>query len=78
VSLEIPAAHSMDTTWFGVDLAGNVGVFDTGEPGALPQGAAATAESVGFDDWPLWVVIVSRALAEGDLLNDKAITVSCP
>jgi hypothetical protein len=29
----------MDTTWFAVDADGNVGVFDTGEAGALPTAA---------------------------------------
>ncbi len=33
-----PAAHSMDTYWFAVDLDGNLGFFDTGESGAVPSG----------------------------------------
>jgi hypothetical protein len=36
-SPDYPAAHSMDTTWFAVDAAGNVGLFDTGEPGHAPS-----------------------------------------
>ncbi|MEM6931175.1 MAG: hypothetical protein AAF602_29865 [Myxococcota bacterium] len=31
-----PAAHSMDTEWFGVDENGQIARFDTGEPGAVP------------------------------------------
>jgi hypothetical protein len=37
---DFPAAHSMDTAWFAVDLDGHVAVFETGEAGALPKGAA--------------------------------------
>jgi len=35
--VEFPAAHSMDTTWFAVDRDGHVGVFESGEPGAVPK-----------------------------------------
>ena len=35
---DYPAAHSMDTLWFGVDDDGHVAVFDTGEAGAVPGG----------------------------------------
>ena len=37
---DVPAAHSMDTSWFAVDAEGRVGLFDTGEDGALPTKAA--------------------------------------
>ena len=33
---DYPAAHSMDTTWFAVDRNGEVGFFDSGEPGVVP------------------------------------------
>lgn len=33
---DYPAAHSMDSCWFGVDRDGRVGFFETGEAGALP------------------------------------------
>lgn len=36
-----PAAHSMDTTWFGVDRDGRVGLFETGEDGIVPEDAHA-------------------------------------
>lgn len=36
----VPAAHSMDTAWFAVDAEGRVGLFETGEDGALPTRAA--------------------------------------
>ncbi len=35
--LEGPAAHSMDTTWFAVDAFGHIGVFLSGESGAVPE-----------------------------------------
>ena len=37
---DVPAAHSMDTSWFAVAAEGRVGLFDTGEDGALPLEAA--------------------------------------
>lgn len=40
----VPAAHSMDTAWFGVDADGNLALFDTGEAGALPEDAAAAGD----------------------------------
>ena len=37
---DYPAAHSMDTQWYCVDANGHIGIFDTGEDGALPSAAA--------------------------------------
>ncbi len=34
---DFPAAHSMESCWFGVDKDGRVGFFDTGEAGAQPS-----------------------------------------
>jgi hypothetical protein len=36
---DLPAAHSMDTSWFAVDAAGRVAIFDSGEDGAVPLAA---------------------------------------
>lgn len=36
---DYPAAHSMDTTWFAIDQDGNVGIFGSGETGAVPNTA---------------------------------------
>jgi len=33
---DYPAAHSMDTIWFAVDKNGHVGMFTSGEAGAVP------------------------------------------
>jgi hypothetical protein len=35
--LDYPAAHSMDTEWFGIDANGNIAIFDSGEGGAIPN-----------------------------------------
>ena len=35
--IDYPAAHSMDTKWFAIDKDGNIGVFDSGENGAVPD-----------------------------------------
>jgi hypothetical protein len=37
---DYPAAHSMDTTWFAVDRDGHIGIFESGESGAVPENAA--------------------------------------
>ena len=34
---DFPAAHSTDSEWFAVDKEGRVAVFDTLEPGPLPN-----------------------------------------
>jgi hypothetical protein len=34
---DFPAAHSMDTDWFAIDADGNIGVFQSGEGGAVPK-----------------------------------------
>jgi hypothetical protein len=34
--MDFPAAHSMDTSWFGVDRDGRVALFSTGEDGSVP------------------------------------------
>jgi hypothetical protein len=36
---DYPAAHSMDTSWYAVDAAGHVAVFESGEDGPAPRGA---------------------------------------
>ena len=45
---DYPAAHSMDTTWFAVDRCGHVAIFDSGEEGAVANGAPDAYEI--FDD----------------------------
>ncbi len=67
----VPAAHSMDTTWFAVDADGFVAAFETGEAGALPMNAAAGPEAGDFDAWPLELALVARALGEGTFPDDE-------
>lgn len=43
--VDYPAAHSMDTAWFAIDADGNVGIFDSGEPGAAPAGNSDQGEA---------------------------------
>lgn len=47
---DFPAAHSADTTWFAVDKDGHVGIFETGEAGAMPL---ICAGGENFDTDPL-------------------------
>lgn len=47
---DFPAAHSMDTTWFAVDRDGHVALFDSGENGAVAEGASHLGHTVSLDD----------------------------
>lgn len=40
-----PAAHSMDTTWFAIDADGCVGIFSSGEGGAVPENLTEVANN---------------------------------
>jgi hypothetical protein len=51
---DFPAAHSMDTTWFGIDADGFVAEFQTGENGILPEIAQQER-----DDWDLHRILWS-------------------
>ena len=42
---DFPAAHSMDTSWFGMDDEGNIGEFTSGEAGAMPLKAALNSNN---------------------------------
>jgi len=57
-----PAAHSMDTAWYAVDAEGNIGLFETGEDGAMPSDAADTSGEC-FDPHLLDGIRVGRRLA---------------
>lgn len=64
---DVPAAHSMDTQWFAVDAEGRVGLFDTGEDGALPIEAANLGGAVepNFDDLVFLAAILTKAGGAG-------------
>ncbi len=51
MDVDIPVAHSMDTTFFAVDAAGHVGRFDTGVEGHVPEGARGS--DVSLESWEL-------------------------
>lgn len=42
VDKEYPATHSMSTAWYGIDLEGNVALFEFNENGPVPQGVPVT------------------------------------
>ncbi len=44
VKKNYPAAHSMDSYWFGIDKEGNLAVFDTGESGPIPNDASSNVD----------------------------------
>src|SRR5215470_11324975 len=44
---DFPAAHSMDATWFAVDQDGHIGMFHSGEAGAVP---AEVNDTIGQSD----------------------------
>lgn len=69
---DVPAAHSMDTTWFAVDADGCVGVFESGEDGAVPNDAALgiNPSDSTFDLFLLDAVTFARALAKDEHMLD--------
>jgi len=69
---ELPAAHSMDTTWFAVDADGHVGRFESSENGAVPKSSGREDSGPGgegaehlFDDFLLRAVCAARGLVSG-------------
>lgn len=50
---DFPAAHSMDTSWFGVDDAGEIAYLESGEPGVMPLNAESHHWSELFSQCPL-------------------------
>jgi hypothetical protein len=64
MDLDFPAAHSMDSCWFGVDKDGRVGFFQTGEAGAQPtRGLYSRPAELARDR-------IARAVRAGDYLVD--------
>ena len=49
---DFPAAHSADTTWFAVDADGHIGVFDSGEGGAVPKPNIEFQRELWHKGWP--------------------------
>jgi hypothetical protein len=70
----LPAAHSMDTTWFAVDADGRVARFDSGETGAVPNDAASAGGSgrPNFDVFALRAACVAHAIDERSSANANA------
>ncbi len=68
--MEFPAAHSMDTDWFALDEDGNVALFVSGEPGAVPEKGVVWCGPGGPEDgreafWQTVLLGVAR-VAEGE------------
>ena len=59
---DYPAAHSMDTWWFAVDNDGHVGLFFTGEAGALPSNAEGGYDTDLLEEITLLEVTMPRRL----------------
>lgn len=51
---DYPAAHSMDSCWFGVDADGHIAQFDTGERGLMPLAPLAWPPGASRSDTPDW------------------------
>lgn len=52
---DYPSAHSMDTTWFGLDKDGHIAVFDSDEGGVVPE------------EWKAWEETVVEKVLRGSL-----------
>jgi hypothetical protein len=68
MSEDYPAAHSMDTTWFAVDAAGHVGLFNTGENGHAPAGEENDVQS---ELWNLY--LIPEEQEAGDWWNPREL-----
>src|SRR4051794_34470710 len=64
---DFPAAHSMDTQWFAIDRDGHVGIFSSGESGAVPRAAGVLRDE--WDEEGLWA---SLEVVPGEPLQDLA------
>jgi hypothetical protein len=81
---DFPAAHSMDTTWWGLDRHGRLARFDTGEAGAAPADGAGEAEEVDLvralgESFPfscddLFPVADGRLLMHPNLWEDEPLS----
>src|SRR5215472_10375736 len=63
--MDFPAAHSMDATWFAVDRDGHVGVFESGEPGAVPVEVKDSIEQ--FDHAVIGALVPLPVIGEPEL-----------
>lgn len=63
-STDYPAAHSMDTSWFAVDEAGRVAIFDSGEDGAVPLHTLSLGGAAEAD--PEATQVYERLAPQGD------------
>lgn len=59
---DFPAAHSMDTTWFGVDDLGNIAQFETGENGDYPRVLNLELWCSPPEHWPFVAELAEKSL----------------
>jgi hypothetical protein len=70
---DFPAAHSMDTTWFAIDADGCVGIFYSGENGAVPKDLTGfTSETIDFSDELANVLMKDK---QGVIQNVKSVEI---
>jgi hypothetical protein len=67
---DFPAAHSMDTTWFAIDADGCVGIFSSGEGGAVPEDLTQVANNTSEFEGDLLELL---AKDNGRLIDREAI-----
>ena len=65
--VDFPADHSMDTTWFAIDADGCVGIFDSGDGGAVPEDLSA----VRTDEIELGEELLELLAADSGRLLDR-------
>lgn len=51
ITTDYPAAHSMDTTWFGIDEDGEIAAFETGGDGGIPDSVTTIPNKRLSDEW---------------------------
>ncbi|AFY94581.1 hypothetical protein [Chamaesiphon minutus] len=67
--IDFPAAHSMDTTWFAIDADGCVGIFNSGEGGAVPADLPTVPGAIEFES-ELVEILISN---DGRLIDRGSI-----
>ncbi len=77
---DVPAAHSMDTTWYAVDADGVVARFDSGEAGAVPFKAATSSSpsDATFDAFPIEALRMGRTANEAMFEAQETFVPSYP
>jgi hypothetical protein len=62
---DFPAAHSMDTDWFAIDADGNIGVFQSGEGGAVPISNRELKQNTTIENIEDLLALMSKDYQDG-------------